>query len=870
MKCSLYSFVWDLSIENVELYKRLYSEKMPDGTQRFIGLIMLELNRIGIKKMQHLKHYMKQLMRQVKPRLSGKDIFGIQQIINMRTAMKAGIDFNPMFGFREELSPKMKANLLKETNNVLNLRSANGELLKGNQLSFLLGLETLSSKLNVEKLLKAKGIEDLSLVDRKELLYALEMSKQQTTQMTQMLESQGIDIKKLLPDYKKLDLPFIHVDEAGKIDTKKLAASLVEDGKSFIKVRQLSNPEMLKSFRNGMINLETALISGKIDVAKIKSIKLEYPRASFVTDAKKAMQGLNEEEAKEFTRVFGFDFAGTDLVKYPVTATKEEISQISNSKVRQAIEQFNTNVERFTVGNRVSVTESPELEKALNEITSVYPEFLTTIGKSQHGAHAYTLDIHILKTLQEALKDPKWAKLNEADKKLAKIAILFHDIAKTEGQVDKLHHIISAKDVASLLKKSDLSEIEKERVVGLIRNHHWLEQINQPMTQDEAEMLGLKLAFEFRKPNDWQIAQIFAKADLKAASDDIYKAFGGVLEHPLVEQIGKNVDRIHSASVFLPQTAIPKASQLRKIETSAISTVEGTTNNKIVHLTDGTDLPSMGFAPTATPENFRVLVHVISPENKGFIQMLNGATQEGANGVFSTSYVTKDKVATLFDGEKSDITEMNNCSNSGVIFHVDQNNIAAAYPQDMDSGRMKSVADIMNYLFVNKPEHEATYLRMLAEKGNESSIFAKLQGNLQGATTFKDIKSEIQRENIKTLFERRLRHRNYIALNIKKSLNLSDEEYTKLMREISQYQSVDEIKDLKVRKAFTEAADSLMDYKNAPDHDKLFEYTWNEAVVYAPKPQAVFAKSCNPEEIPFELRKYAQDHDLPIVIFDKG
>lgn len=867
-KLSSFAILPNLSKDNIATYKKLMAETMPDNAQRFVPAIIPQAANALKSEDAAFKALYEAVDDSGKLRLSGNDIVGIQQNINMRIAMKAGIDFNPMFGFMEELSPELKADLLKETHNALNLRNATGELLTGQQISFLLGLETLSSKLNVAKLLKAKGIEDLALADRKELLYSLEMTKQQLTQMTQMLESQGMDIKKLLPDFKKLDLPFIHVDEAGKLDTKKLAASLVEDGKDIIKVRQLSNPEMLKSFKNGMNTLETALSSGKIDVADIKTISLKYPRASFVTDAKKAINGLNEEEAQEFTRVFGFDFAGNDIVKYPVKATKEEIAQISNPKIRQAVEQFNANVERFTVGNKVSIPESPELEKALNEITAVYPEFLTTIGKAQHGAHAYTLDLHILKTLQEALKDPKWAKLNETDKKLTKIAILFHDIAKTEGQADKLHHIASAQDVTSILKKSDLSEIEKERVIGLVRNHHWLEQINQPMTQDEAEMLGLKLAFEFRKPNDWQIAQIFAKADLKAASDDIYKAFGGVLEHPLVKQIGQNVDRIHSASVFLPQTAIPKASQLRNIETSAISTIEGTTNNRIVHLTDSADLPSMGFAPTATPENFRALVHVISPENKGFIQMLDSATQEGANGVFSTSYVTKDKVATLFGGEKSEIPGMTNFSNSGIIFNVDQNNIAAAYPQDMDSGRMKSVADIMNYLFVNKPEHEVTYLRMLAEKGNESSIFAKLQGNLQGAATFKDIKSEIQRENIKTLFERRLRHRNYISSKVKESLHLSDEEYTKLMREVSQYQSVDEIKDPQVRKAFTEAADSLMDYKNAPDHDKqLFEYTWNEAVAYAPKPQAIFAKSCNPEEIPFELRKYAQDHDLPIMMF---
>lgn len=871
-KMSLAVLFEDLSKENVEIYKHLYTEKMADGTQRFVGLTIPQAASALKTEEPCFKALYEAVDSSGKARLTGNDISGIQLNVNMKEAMRSGIDYNPMFGFMQEVSPESKARMLEDTIKIINFRHVNGELLTGQQLSLLLGLETSSSKLNVEKLLQAKGIEDLLLADRKELLYVLEQTKQQLTQLTQMFGENGEALKKMLPDFKKLDLPFIHVDEAGKLDTKKLAASLVDDSKSLIKVRPLANPETLRSFKTGMTDLESVLRSGKVDVADITAIGLKYPRANFVSDAKKVMTGLNEDEAREFTRTFGFELVNDDLVKYPVKATMEEISQISNPRVRQAVEQFNSHVEHFTVGNKVLILESPELEKALNDITSAYPEFLTAVGKAQHGAHAHTLDIHMLKTLQEALKDPKWANLTEADKKLTKIAILFHDIAKTEGQVDKLHHIVSAQDVASLLKKSDLSEIEKERVIGLVKNHHWLEQINQHMSQEEAEMLGLKLAFEFRKPNDWQVAQIFAKADLKATSGEIYQKFGGVLEHPLVKQISENVDRIHSASVFLPQTAIPKASQLRNIETSAISTVEGTTSNKIVHLTDGADLPSMGFTAGTTPDNFRALVHIINPENKGFIQMLDSATQEGANGVFSTSYVTKDKVATLFGGkQQEEASKMSNFSNSGIIFNVDHNNIAAAYPQDMDSGRMKSVADIMNYLFVTKPEHEATYLKMLAEKGNESSIYAKLQGNLQGATKIEDIKSEIQRENIKTFFERRIRQRNYVASKIKESLNLTDEEYTKLMREISQHQSVDEIKDPKVRKAITESADSLLDYKNAPDHDKqLFEYTWNEAVAYAPKPQAVFAKSCKPDEIPFELRKYAQEHDLPIVMFGNG
>lgn len=865
-KLSLASYLGNLSENNVELYKLLYPQKMQDGTRRFAGVRLSQVVNALKSKDPGYELLYEAADSLGKPRFSGNDIFNIQHCLYLKELIKSGIDFDFNLGILPQLPPEFQASLVRETSNVINLKNVKENLLSGEDLSLLLKLSTLDTKLDIEKLLKTKNMKDFSFDERKDLLYAIETVKLQAAKRTRLPQ-----YKNLLPDFKKLDLLFVDVDGAGKLDTKRLAASLVDDGKSLIKVRALSDFKLSAGFKKGMSDLETALAYGKFDVANIKTIKLKYTRADFIKDAKLITSDLSEVEAKDVMHTFGFDLINDDLIKYPVKATEEEISQISNIKVKDAVEKLNANVERFTVYNKASIPEFPELEKALNEIIEVYPEFLTSIGKKQHLAHLHTLDLHMLKTLQGALRDSRWSRLTEEDKKLAEIAILFHDIAKPEGKVDKLHQVISAEDVSVLLKKIDLSEIERERVVGLVRNHHWLEEINQPMTPDESKMLAMKLAFEFRKPNDWQISQIFAKADLEAVSDEIYDKFGSVLKSPMVSMISKNVDRIHSAFIFLPQTKIPKASKLINIENSITSTLEGETKNKVVNLSDNADLQAMGFVKGTTPENFRALVHIIDPDGQGFVNIMDGSTKEGKNGVFSASYVTKDKMATLFSVDNSKNKDLFDSSASGIVFEADQSNIAAAYPQDMDSGRMKSTADIMSYLFVNKPKHESTYLRLLAEKGNESSIFAKLQGDLQGISKIEDIKSELKKASIKDLFKRRIKHRTYIPSKIKHSLGLSSKEYRKLISQISIYNNVDDISNPKIKNAIAEAADSLMDYKNAPDYTKeLEDYIWNEIVLYAPKPQAVFAKTSHIENVPFELRKYAQDHDLPVILFSKG
>lgn len=803
-----------LSRDNVELYKRIYEEKMPDGSKRVPAFIFKEVAN-------HLAaggDYVKTIYNAVDD--FGKARFSGVELID-KLNMFAGEEFKKAALKDKKISRKTNDKILRRVKKYLDLRTPDGRLLTGEQICFLGALEKFMKGFDAEKILHAKDLKkDFSPRQRIDLLYAIDEVKRQNANLVNHFSKEGITIK--LYDFRRINLPFLRVNSHGAFDNSELLALIKEDNNKLIKVKKIKDPELLKTFSEGMIDLEKALSSRNADVSNIKAIRLKYSRANFISDAQKASLGLTEEEASEFTRAFGFELKDNDLLKYPTTAIPSEISKISNPKVKLAVEHFNSNVERFTTGNKISIPEFPELEKALDKITKVFPEFYTTIGKKQHDAHSYTLDIHMLKTLQETIMDPRWNNLTEKDKELARIAILLHDISKIEGEIDKMHPILSAEDVSLILNKLNLSGFEIDRIAGLIKNHHWLEEINKKMTPDQARTLAQMLAFEFRRSNDWQISQIFTLADLKSTSKKVYDAFKGVLEHPIVNQISKKVDRIQSSAIIMPITKIPTASQLRNIETTTIQSQAGITRNKIIYINDKTDLEAIGFAPGTTPDKFRGIVHTIAPERENSLTLFKLITNSEET-FLSASYVSKDMIRTFSNVDQKS-NQLKDSPVEGLLLDVENSNIAAAYPIDILAGFKKDLNTCLGYFF---PE------------------------NQRPDQILKDIS----------------KFRNHISSLIKNTLKISNEEYIRLFKQISKYNSFDEIKNPKVKEAILKATDSLLDYKSVPQN--LYHiYGWSEIVACQPRAQAILAKNCKPADISYEMRKFAQDNDLPIVILE--
>lgn len=549
----------------------------------------------------------------------------------------------------------------------------------------------------------------------------------------------------------------------------------------------------LHQYYSAMQSLEDVL--PKTDIASLH-IQLQMPRRVFVERAQIATSKLSDAEKRKVFDHFGFEIRDGKMSGYPVDMNTPA-EEITNHVTKSAFENIRGIVNSFTQENKIILPpEQKPLEDALNDVIKVFPEFITTIGKQQHGTHTLTLDKHLLKVLQETMSHPEYKNLAAEDKKVFNIAVLLHDIAKTEGEVDKAHPFESAIDLSSIVTKMDLSLDEQERVVNMVKNHHWLEELSHVEANDETALKNV--AFCFRKPNDLLMAKIFAEGDLKGVSDDFYQAHKHVLTSTQIQKVEKYLSDIYKTGIYLPQTHIPKASQIKMINPTKLGQGEQTTTNVVVNLAKHHDLTALGFD---NPQ-LQTLVHVFRDYEVG-TATLKELEKETNEGVLSTSFIDRSHFGTYYG------------NGAGVLLDHDPTNIIQAGTSNLGSGCKKDLKNQILAIFDS------------SRSGNNSlSMYSS---------------------NART----------YFASKVKAELHLSDDEYAKLYQQLLECPNLDSFPNQKFKNAIQNV---LKDYMKQ-------ELGHNEITVLAPKIKGIFLKGQSVNSLPYEIRKFAQDNDLPIIIF---
>ena len=146
---------------------------------------------------------------------------------------------------------------------------------------------------------------------------------------------------------------------------------------------------------------------------------------------------------------------------------------------------------------------------------------------------------------------------------------------------------------------------------------------------------------------------------------------------------------------------------------------------------------------------------------------------------------------------------------SGLVFDVDNNNIINASNENIGSGTYKDLQELIDFSFSNK--YVDTNRINFSEKYKEHG-------------------------------------------------KLNNQKYSRKYKELSQYHSLTDIEDANLRKLVDQVVNKTM-LNNSGKH--------NEVVVYAPKPIGIFSKETSPEKIPYHLRLFAQESDLPIIMVDE-
>ena len=419
-------------------------------------------------------------------------------------------------------------------------------------------------------------------------------------------------------------------------------------------------------------------------------LNLAYPLADFKRDVWNLVKDEHYSDRNKALDYFGFELRNNDgnieLTGYP-SADKPDgrLAEVKDNDVRKLINKINPYVIKFTQNNPISMQNHPNISKNLNEVMQAFPEFLTTIGRAQHGTHDFTLDVHLLKVLQSVFNNPNYAKLSDESKKHIQIASLLHDLTKTEGQPDFEHPRNSAFDVYYLLDKLDMNEKDKLKIYHIIKNHDWLARYN--FTDNNSK----RIAFHLREGDAFKLSAILTQADLKGVqkNDRFYLKHAHKLDGAYKE-VQKYLFNLQASAINLPQTQVPKASELNT-KSSHVSVIKANgIRNTILDLRGCQDLANVGFKTCKDINDFNVLVHGLDSKDASSMFQALGAIDSKA--LLSSSYVIYSK------GNYKAFRQ------EGFVLDVPAMNTHVAYWRDFGSGYKKSTKDLYTtYLFQDNP-----------------------------------------------------------------------------------------------------------------------------------------------------------------------
>lgn len=597
-----------------------------------------------------------------------------------------------------------------------------------------------------------------------------------------------------------------------------------------IDARHLSESEK-KTFFNALENLSASHSEFKNLNLKDPDFKLniKYNRAEFTSDIKYLVQRLDAYEKAKVWDYFGFELrenASGDIIMsgYPSSINNgEKLKEIKNQQTREVIEKIRPYVKKFTIENAIIPDNrfiSPEMAENLNDILKALPELFSIIGKVQHKTQDYTVDVHTLAVLQECVKDLRFDALSKQEKQQLMLAALLHDITKEEKEIDKSHLKNSAYDAYFLLEKFNLSKQEKLNIYQLIRNHDMLEHCNKPvvdiktgnkrpLTEEEQDKLVKNYAFELRSDNLGELECMLTKADLLSVkrNGDFYYRYKDALEK-VGKKLAKEIKEVNKSAITLPQTKIPKAS---KLTTDGVNVIEKVTQDK-----DGNDIKNkvVYLSKGLDLSKFGFDKGVTDKNFNVIVHAFDTEAQQNTldaldiaeqEALLSASYVVYDK------------GNYRTFRPQGFILDVPDDNIGAAYYRDFGSGCKKTKENLIKD-YINGSAHS---------------------------------------------------YRNYIPNLMKQELNLTDDEYIELYKEIK-----DKPLDVLEREK-PQVANTIKNiFEKMEIHKRKFQRNYNEILITKHKPSGVFfvGKDANKnrykvEDIPEFLRKYAQDNDLPIIYF---
>lgn len=280
-----------------------------------------------------------------------------------------------------------------------------------------------------------------------------------------------------------------------------------------VKISSAQQREFLvKTLSNN--NAKANKVFKEFDFAKYGTdgLPLKYSRKDFMNNVEDILNDLPTQDRVEILSHYGIENDNFDglLNNRPF----EDLSGYS-PEFKNAAKKVQSEIDKFTTKNEVDIPDK-EVKEILDGLIKGLPEFTSIVGKQQHRTHAYSVDIHMLKVLQDAMNNPAYSKLSDKSKTVLKFAAILHDVGKAAGVVDSNHFRTSANYMSSILDKFNLPTEMKHQIIDAVDNHHWFGDFNTD------KLSAQDVAAKCRRSGDLDVYKILAKADLANVSSTFH------------------------------------------------------------------------------------------------------------------------------------------------------------------------------------------------------------------------------------------------------------------------------------------------------------------------------------------------------------
>lgn len=576
---------------------------------------------------------------------------------------------------------------------------------------------------------------------------------------------------------------------------------------------------LVKTLSNN--NAKANKVFKEFDFAKYGTdgLPLKYSRNDFMNNVEDILNDLPTQDRVEILSHYGIENDNFDglLNNRPF----EDLSGYS-PEFKNAAKKVQSEIDKFTTKNEVDIPDK-EVKEILDGLIKGLPEFTSIVGKQQHRTHAYSVDIHMLKVLQDAMNNPAYSKLSDKSKTVLKFAAILHDVGKAAGVVDSNHFRTSANYMSSILDKFNLPTEMKHQIIDAVDNHHWFGDFNTD------KLSAQDVAAKCRRSGDLDVYKILAKADLANVSSTFHyrvtgtsnKAEYDAFIDKKMSEVDVEIKKMNSNAPVVFDSKILNGG--KKFPTKKVVKDGVEYNVRVLNLADlpeGMPLEKYGFVSGTTKENATFGVH-FSDSLKESYDVIMSDSRRLAQGHPIFSYML------LKWGHAGRISQ------EGLIFNVDNSNTVIASSVNSVSGFKK-----------NLREHSSPFFNDGSMVTNER---AKIS-NLIREHLSENAGVKLSRDEYAELFDKYLKSKKYIT-QIKEDVKIGDK--------------VIKANDLKT--AIEKAQETLFTYNKSNEVDGSFDGN-NEMTTVDPVPVGLYSTKFRIEDCSPELLKMAEEAGLPIIL----